>query len=457
MKPLLFLIVILFVAMGCSTSLQPLKTERARPGTLSEAFNEIKKLPEPQSKAVAAVYRFRDQTGQYKPSNQGASWSTAVTQGATSILIESLEESGWFTPLEREGLSNLLNERKIISNTRRQHQDQSPLPPLLFGGIILEGGIIGYDTNVITGGAGARLLGTGGSTQFRKDQVTIYLRAISTKTGRVLTNVHTTKSIISQELQGGVFKYIDTNRLLEAEAGLTYNEPPVMAVTEAIDEAIKQLIIRGENEGLWAPQDSAAFSDYKKQFAQLQDWKRRAEIDYFGTRKSSEWRQRTHLSANVLTGSHIGSYENRQTEPGLAGKAEYFASPGWSIRGNGQISRIGAADVFDKTYYGLDMTLHRYITQSHRLSPHVGIGGGLILYPKALESTGRRYFETANAVAGLDYRLSKNIGLQLDFHYRYLLRDGVDGITKGTIHDQIWNVTAGITFRPVSLVKSLIF
>ncbi len=127
-------------------------------------------LPEPKEPVVVAVYKFRDQTGQYKPSDIGANWSTAVTQGATSILLESLEESGWFIPIEREGLSNLLNERKIIRSSRAnytaqdQDQDQNQLlPPLLFAGIILEGGIISYETNVLTGGAGLRYFGAGGS------------------------------------------------------------------------------------------------------------------------------------------------------------------------------------------------------------------------------------------------------------------------------------------------------
>ena len=110
-------------------------------------------MPEPAEKIVVAVYKFRDQTGQYKPTESGASWSTAVTQGATSILLESLEESGWFVPIEREGLSNLLNERRIIRSSREQYQaetgeNQSMLPPLLFGGVMIEGGIISYETNI---------------------------------------------------------------------------------------------------------------------------------------------------------------------------------------------------------------------------------------------------------------------------------------------------------------------
>ncbi len=97
---------------------------------------ELLDLPEPKEKIVVAVYKFRDQTGQYKPSETGANWSTAVTQGATNILIRALEESGWFMPIERENISNLLNERKIIRSSREQYEGGGNmlLPPLLFAG-----------------------------------------------------------------------------------------------------------------------------------------------------------------------------------------------------------------------------------------------------------------------------------------------------------------------------------
>src|SRR6056297_1518431 len=194
------LLLILIFSVSCAGTMKPMHTDRATQGILSSSNESLREMPEPSEPVVAAVYRFRDQTGQYKPSEQVASWSTAVTQGATSILIKAMENSGWFMPIEREGLSNLLNERKIIQATRQAHGDNQQLRPLLFAGVILEGGIIGYDTNIITGGAGLRYLGTGVSGQFRKDQVTIYLRAVSTNTGRILKTVHTTKSIISEKL-----------------------------------------------------------------------------------------------------------------------------------------------------------------------------------------------------------------------------------------------------------------
>ena len=433
---------------SCTSALHPLETERVKPGIQSKVHEELTNMPEPQSKVVAAVYRFRDQTGQYKPSNRGASWSTAVTQGATSILIKSMEDSGWFTPIERAGVSNLLNERQIIQKTRQQNNQSGKLPPMLFAGIILEGGIIGYDTNVITGGGGARLLGTGASGQYRKDQVTIYLRAVSTKTGKVLETVHTTKSIISQELQSGAFRYIDTNRLLEAEAGFTYNEPPVMAVTEAIDEAVKLLVINGEKQGIWSARDTTKFNQYVNKFEQKKEWEQRAQTDYFGLNSNEKFRSGLDISANVIFGSHIGSYPSANDEIGGSLKAEYFLSRQLSLKGNVERSRVGAQKAFSKPYTAFDLTVNGYFTPGSKLSPFVGLGAGNITYDRKPRFSNRGYFPTVTAEAGLDYRISERIGVHIGFNYRYLIEDGLDGISRGTIHDQKWNVSTGVSYSP---------
>ncbi|WP_460880780.1 CsgG/HfaB family protein [Pontibacter rugosus] len=210
-------------------------------------------------------------------------WSTAVTQGTTTILLKSLEESGWFTPIERENLGNLLNERKIIRSTRAEAEQltgkpEPLLPSLLFAGIILEGGIISYDANVITGGAGLRYFGAGGSGQYREDKVTVYLRAISTSTGEILKTVYTSKTILSQSMDFGVFRYVKFKRLLEAETGFTYNEPSEIAVKEAIDKAVQSMVIEGMLAGYWRPQtkealDSPIVKEYlqEKQDAQNSD------------------------------------------------------------------------------------------------------------------------------------------------------------------------------------------
>ncbi|HSK40301.1 MAG TPA: CsgG/HfaB family protein, partial [Arenibaculum sp.] len=164
------------------------------------SLDELQSLPAPARKIAVAVYRFEDKTGQNKPNDLFSEYSRAVTQGGTSILINALERAGsraWFTPVERESLQALLQERQIIRVTRDEYggDDLPPLPPLTYAGIMLDGGIIGYDSNTLTGGFGARFLGIGGNTENRRDTVTVYLRAVSVSTGEVLKSVNVSKTI----------------------------------------------------------------------------------------------------------------------------------------------------------------------------------------------------------------------------------------------------------------------
>lgn len=223
-------------------------------GEITATQKDFQRLPSPKEQVVVGVYKFRDQTGQYKASELGANWSTAIPQGITTILIKALEDSKWFVPIERENIGNLLNERQIIRTTRQEYANGNtadPLPPLLFAGILLEGGVISYDTNILTGGAGARYFGVGGSTEYRQDRITVYLRAVSTNSGKILKTVYTSKTILSQSINASMFRYVDPERLMEAELGVTNNEPVHMAVTEAINKAVYLMILEGIKENIW--------------------------------------------------------------------------------------------------------------------------------------------------------------------------------------------------------------
>lgn len=223
-------------------------------------------LPAPQRAVAIAVYGFTDQTGQFKPSETGQTLSRAVTQGASSILVKSLQDAGnrdWFTVVERERLDNLLRERQIISEMRKrylgeQEIDPNALPALLFAGVLLEGGIVGYDTNTVTGGAGAAFLGIGARTEYRQDTVTVYLRAVSVRTGEVLANVTASKTIASQSLGASAFKFVAFRELLEAEVGITSNEPDQIALQQAIEKAVYGLVLEGVELDLWRFNDMEA-------------------------------------------------------------------------------------------------------------------------------------------------------------------------------------------------------
>ena len=223
------------------------------------AAQQLLDLPLPNQKTVVAVYKFGDETGQRKPSDMISSFSTAVTQGAIHILIEALRDAGrgnWFVVVERSGLDALTKERQLVRNTYESYNGgkdaKTILKPLLYAGMILEGGIIGYDTNLKTGGSGARYLGIGMQNQYREDKVTVVLRAVLVQTGEVLLNVTATKTILSTAKGGDVFKFYELGtELVEVESGSTDNEPVTYAVRAAIEAAVYGLVQQGLAKEVW--------------------------------------------------------------------------------------------------------------------------------------------------------------------------------------------------------------
>ena len=206
---------------------------------------------------IIAVYDFLDMTGQKKPGGNFASMSTAVTQGSYQLLIKALQDAGegkWFRVVERASLPSLLQERKLIRSTRQQVNGEGaePLPPLLFAGAYITGGIVGYDSDVKTGGFGARILGIQAHKQWRQDVVTIILRLVNVQTGEVVVSLTVEKTIISGETGSDIFKYLDTDTMLvEIEAGVARNEPVTYAVRKAIEKGVVELINEGAEKGLW--------------------------------------------------------------------------------------------------------------------------------------------------------------------------------------------------------------
>jgi curli production assembly/transport component CsgG len=237
-----------------------------RPGAIATpptaVTRDLVRLPAPRGKISVAVYGFRDQTGQYKPAPD-SSFSTAVTQGAGSLLLSALQASGWFLPVERENLQDLLTERKIaraLENPKEQAPAALQMPQLVPAAILLEGGITAYETNVRTGGIGANFLGIGASSQYRVDQVTISLRSVDVRSGEVLNSVSTTKTIYSYELHPSVFKFVNFKDLAQFEAGVTRNEPTQLCVREAIEAAVVRLVVQGLKDGRWQLKDEKDWS-----------------------------------------------------------------------------------------------------------------------------------------------------------------------------------------------------
>ena len=92
-RPFLAVLSLLALAGCASTQLPSDVAANAKLTPATGATRDLLRLPEPKGKVVAAVYGFRDQTGQYKPAPD-SSFSTAVTQGAATMLVKALKDSG---------------------------------------------------------------------------------------------------------------------------------------------------------------------------------------------------------------------------------------------------------------------------------------------------------------------------------------------------------------------------
>jgi curli production assembly/transport component CsgG len=219
---------------------------------------EFDTVPAPaQKKITVAVYSFQDKTGQRRNTPNIASFSTAVTQGAEPFLIKALQDVGkglWFDVVERVNVDNLIKERTIIKQMRDMYEGSNAksVPPLQFAGIIIEGGIIGYDSGMESGGAAYKWLGIGPQSQYSKDIVTISLRAVSVSSGKVLATITVSKTIYSTADSVAMLKaFRGGTAFFEAETGLTINEPGTLAVKTTVEAAVVELINEGERKGIW--------------------------------------------------------------------------------------------------------------------------------------------------------------------------------------------------------------
>ncbi len=437
---------------GCGSYLyQPIQQTKARLGEETQSTLDLRSLPEPKEKIVVAVYKFRDQTGQYKPTEGGTSWSTAVTQGATNILIKSLDDSGWFVPIERENVGNLLNERKIIRSSRAQFNNQSGegqdnlLPPLLYAGVILEGGIVSYDANVITGGAGLRYFGVGGSSSYRQDRVTVYLRAVSASNGKILKTVYTSKTILSQQLDGGMFQFVKYKRLLEIETGFTYNEPSEIAVTEAIEKAVMSLIIEGIDSELWLPLEprkmaESPVKEYKKEKELL------SKTDIFGKRIDNRRGIMT-VQAGTASLLYQGDFPNPLLKTGLDLGVQVNPTPAFGLAFNYGLSALSTKKFYASKVSYFDFTASYRFFPYDQFTPYLQGGLGLLTENEANRfDFGSPIYSKVHVGGGFEVLVNDATGIRFSADYNYLFNDRLDLVEQGRYNDFFWRGNIGVNF-----------
>ncbi|OAB25643.1 curli production assembly/transport component CsgG [Flavobacterium fryxellicola] len=447
-------LLIFFLISSCGAYYnQPTGIEKAVIGEGTPATTLLKQLPKAKEQIVVGLYKFRDQTGQYKASENGSNFSTAVTQGATSILIKALEDSKWFIPIERENIGNLLQERNLIRSTRQEYsKDADPnvpqITPLLYAGILLEGGIISYDSNIITGGFGARYFGTGGSIKYRQDRVTIYLRMISTANGKILKSVYISKTILSQAIDQSLFKYVNFKRLLEVETGYTTNEPVQMAVTEAIEKAVSTLVLEGIKDRIWEaaipqPEVDIVLKNYAKENEE-------AEVTAIFGRNLKERRAKLALEIGGGTTLMDGDYSNPELRPMVRGGLKYFVAPSFNLSVSTNIFSLANKNLLDAGYLTFDLNGEYILLPKDRLTPFVFAGTGLGMSKISENIHGKVQYGI-----GLEYMASDNIGIKLYGEHNLNFSDNIDYIKRGVRDDYYYRFGLGLTFYFLNKNKSI--
>ena len=225
-------------------------------GPATALRHKLEHLKPPGPPVSVAVYAFPDMTGQHKytPGLTYGDLSKAVTQGGGTLLMDILRSAGqgtWFEIVERAQVDDLLRERKIIEDSfheRKPRLKDSKMPPqpvlpaIRFADYLFAGGIIGYDRTISTGGAGASYLGISGNAEYQKDVVNVTLRLIDVLSGKVVSSVNTSKTIYSINIGAGLSRYVTVSNLLEINGGVSAAEPTLLAVREAMELALYQML-----------------------------------------------------------------------------------------------------------------------------------------------------------------------------------------------------------------------
>ncbi|RMB64002.1 hypothetical protein EAX61_01065 [Dokdonia sinensis] len=456
---------------------QPLVQSPSRTGEFSKSTDLLKNLPLAAAKLEVAVYNFGDQTGQYKAVENGSTFSTSVTQGGTTILIKALEDSGYFLPVERENLPNLTTERQIIRNTQEEYnknlnKNEPPLPPLLFAGVILEGGIISYDTNVVTGGLGARYFGLGAASQYRQDRITVYLRAVSTNSGEILKTVYVSKTILSQSLSANFFRFVKFQRLLEAESGITQNEPVQLAVKDAIEKAVHDLIVEGIKDGYWSTKGGA---DTNRQL--VESYLEEKELDESTALYDRLYQEpQLGLSVQVNGGVSLPDGDYGIKEAGYSGSfgVQYALSKSFALGANAGIFQFNNKEQFQGTYAHIDFNIYADLLPNDNFAPYFYIGPGYVFNIDSTFGGGNLDTSTneneadnenneseitgalkAQIGAGLRYNLNKKLSLRAFVEQNVNFSDNIDNISAGKRDDWHYNFGVGLNYKIGGRIKEL--
>ena len=119
---------------------------------------------------------------------------------------------------------------------------------------------------------GANFLGIGASTEYRRDNVSVFLRAVSVMTGEVLVSITTDKTIYSVGVQRDRPAATSASTgFSQIEGGVTTNEPRQLAVRQAIEKAVHAMMLEGAERSYWAFADESRGQELIREYQAYRD------------------------------------------------------------------------------------------------------------------------------------------------------------------------------------------
>lgn len=283
-------------------------------------------------------------------------------------------------------------------------------------------------------------LGRVGMLSIGRTELRYIFRATSTQNGRILKTVYTSRTVLSQKVDVGLFRFVSFQRLLEAETGFTHNEPAELAVREAIEKAVHSLVIEGVLEGLWRlkdPEDvnSPAITLYQ------QEEEAKEHTDYLGRRFDQFRRSQLRLSVNGGTFRYAGDYANPLFRPfgeiAIGSQVTPWLSAG-IVAGQGVLAGEGT---FQETVTYAGVSTYWRLFPTTRFTPILRIGGGMISERDESLLSG---YPQMNMGVGGEFLVNERIGIQGGLAHHYVFSDELDNMVQGKYNDFFWSGSLGI-------------
>lgn len=410
-------------------------------------------LPPASVKILVAVPKFRHSPTNYALNRDDQVKATASPADApdyTNVLLASLKESGWFLPVEHESIASLLNERpKKETASLQSAAIPSPSPELF-----IEGGVLSHSTEVIADGQASRYFGNGGAGQYQQDRVTVYLRAVSTRSGRILTTIYSPATLLSQEMGGGSFRFVSLKEPYRGEAGQTTTEPAQLAVIGAIRQAVRGLIIEGVRDGLWRPESSTAMNSLINVYEREKTIVNETDVSDVAPEKGPlGLRPRIKapfISIHPYAGSirYKGDYTNEETRTTYGIAVDMYITPVIGIQVNAATGTLASQDAFSVNLTSLEANVVLRLLPNQRFTPLVYAGVGSVSRSSSMPFPlyGAKYGQV-QAGLGLQYSFSRIVGLRTSISYSQPFTDGLDGQVLGNYRDYYTRATIGLVFH----------